>query len=165
MSRGPDLVLAIHPTSRAFGWVVFEGPLAPIDWGIANAKKNHSARCMVKFEKLLNQYQPRAVVFEKFEGAVRSDRQRLLAKTMIGFAANRDMETLIYSRADVGTAIVRKEAATRHAIASAVADLLPILRDRLPPARKLWQPEDGRQCLFDAAALGITHYVVTQRDV
>jgi Holliday junction resolvasome RuvABC endonuclease subunit len=121
---------------------------------------------MVKFEKLLNQYQPRTVVLEKFEGpnTVRTERLRLLATTMVGFAANRDLATPVYSRADVGAAVAKNATATRHAIALAVADLFPIFRQRLPPARRLWQPEDGRQSLFDAAALGITHYIVTRRD-
>src|SRR5258708_26295255 len=97
------LLLAIHPTSRGFGWILFEGPLVPVDWGIASAKVNRSAQCMVRFRQLLDQYQPSALILEKFEesDSRRSERIRSLAQTMRGFANNRDMDTLVYSREEV----------------------------------------------------------------
>jgi Holliday junction resolvasome RuvABC endonuclease subunit len=164
-SKTAGLVLAIHPTSRGFGWVLFEGPLAPVDWGIASAKTNRSARCMAKFEKLLNQYQPSAIILEKSDDgeSLRNNRIRLLVQTMRGFASNRDIDALVYSRTAVGAAVADDASATRYAVACAVSNHFPILRHRLPPARKLWLPEDDRQCLFDAAALGITHYALTRR--
>ena len=60
------LVLAIHPTSRGFGWVLFESPLTPVDWGLACVKVKRSDRSMARFEGLLNRYEPKVVVFEQF---------------------------------------------------------------------------------------------------
>jgi len=163
-SKIPGLVLAIHPTSRGFGWVLFEGPLVPVDWGIASAKVNRSTQCMGRFKQLLDQYEPSALILEKFgeDDSQRSERIRSLAQTMRGFANNRDMDTPVYSREEVSAAVTASTKATRHAVALAVAEQLPILQHRLPNARKLWQSEDDRQCLFDAAALGITHYKSTR---
>ena len=162
-SKPSGLVLAIHPTSRGFGWVLFEGSLVPVDWGIASAKVNRSAQCMVRFKQLLDQYQPSALVLEKFEedDSHRGERIRALAQTMHGFANNRNMDTPVYSREEVSITVTGNAKANRHAVARAVAVRLPILRHRLPEARKLWQSEDSRQGLFDAAALNITHYILT----
>src|SRR5665213_3222568 len=126
----PGLVLAIHPTSRGFGWVLFEGPLVPVDWGIASAKVNRSAQCMVRFKQLLDQYQPTTLILEMFDEneSQRSERIRLLAQTMRGFANNRDMDTPIYSREEVNAAVATGTKATRHAVALAVAEQLPILQ-------------------------------------
>jgi Holliday junction resolvasome RuvABC endonuclease subunit len=158
------LVLAVHPTSRGFGWVLFEGPLVPVDWGIASAKINKSERSMARFKQLLDQYQPSVLVLEKFEedNSNRGECIRTLAQTMRGFADNRDMDTPIYGREEVRATVTGNAKANRHAVARAVAQRLPILRNRLPEARKLWQSEDNRQCLFDAAALGITHDILTR---
>ncbi len=158
------LVLAIHPTSRGFGWVLFEGDLVPVDWGIASAKENRSAKCMARFQKLLDQYHPSALILEKFEedDSRRNDRIRTLVQTMLGFANNRDMDVLVYSREEIGTALTGNIKATRHEIALAVAEQMPFLQSRLPKSRKLWESEDWRQCQFDAAALGITHYDLTR---
>ena len=159
-SKLSGLILAIHPTSRGFGWVLFEGPIVPVDWGIASAKVNRSAQCMVRFKQLLDQYQPSALVLEKFDedDSRRGERIRALAQTMRGFANNRDMDTLVYSREEVIAAVTGGTKASRHTVALAVAEQLPILRHRLPTGRKLWQSEDKRQCHFDAAALGLTPY-------
>lgn len=164
-SHDPGLVLAARATARGFGWVLFEGPLAPADWGIVAARGDTSARAMRRFEKLLNQYHPATIVLEK-PGKERkgvSGRVRLLSQTMLGFAENRDIDVSIYTRSEVSIVVTGDEEATRHGVAQAVAAQLPILRHRMPPKRKPWLPEDDRQSLYDAAALGITHYALTHR--
>ncbi len=52
-------------------------------------------------------------------------------------------------------------AATRYEIAQAIAQHVPELRRHLPRERKPWMSEDFRQCLFDSAALALTHFAVT----
>jgi len=161
------LVLAVRPTTRGFGWALFEGPLALADWGIVAARGDTSVRAMRRFEKLLNQYRPSAVVLE-MSGPTRkgvSSRVRLLAKTIRGFAENRDIAVHLYTRSEISLAVAGDENATRHGVAKAVAAQLPILRHRMPPVRKPWMPEDDRQSLYDAAALGITHYTLTHKSV
>ena len=114
MSRFKEhgLVLAVHPISRGFGWVLFEGPMTPVDWGIASAKVNKSEQCMKRFKQLLDRYEPAAVIVEKFppEDARRGERIRTLAQTMRAFASNRDMDTLVYSREEVGAAVTESKA-------------------------------------------------------
>ena len=38
-----ERVLAIQPTTRGFGFAVFEGPQEPIDWGVKEVRKNKNA--------------------------------------------------------------------------------------------------------------------------
>lgn len=160
------LVLAVFPSSRGFGWVLFEGPMALVNWGIASVKTNRSAWCMTRFGRLLDMYRPEAVVLEANEGpkATVPGRVGILLQDMKGFAASRAIDVHAYSRAEVAATLVADESANRSDVARVVADLLPILRDRLPPPRRKWQAIDERRCLFDAAALGITHYRLTRSD-
>jgi Holliday junction resolvasome RuvABC endonuclease subunit len=120
---------------------------------------------MKQFEKLLDQYRPHAVVLEyrKPSSKPKSDRAGILSENMRGFASNRGIDVHVYSRAEVA-ALVSNENAKRSDVVEAVAKRFPILCDRLPSKRKRWQAEDGRRCLFDAAALGIAHYRITRRD-
>ena len=163
MRHDPGLVFAVRPTTRGFGWVLFERPLVPVDWGLVSARGDTSTRAMRRFEKLLNQYRPMTMVLEKPALARKgvSSRARLLADTMRGFAENRDIDVPLYTRSEISLIVAGDEEATRHAVAQAVAVQLPILRHRLPSKRKPWLPEDDRQSLYDAAALGITHYNFT----
>ena len=125
------LVLAVHPISRGFGWVLFEGPLIPVDWGIASAKVNKSEQCMKRFKQLLDRYQPSAVIVEKFpadDDSRRGERIRTLAQTMRGFA---EQSRYGYARYIAGTKsappLSGNTNATRHAVACTVAELLPVL--------------------------------------
>jgi Holliday junction resolvasome RuvABC endonuclease subunit len=158
------LTLAVHPTSKGFGWALFEGPQTPVDWGISSAKGDRSAASIKRFQELLDQFQPTVLLLEKFEGdeVRRSERLRELFASMQGSAASRDMQTYIYSRDDIGRTIANDADATRYDVAVAVSERLPFLKTRLPAKRKVWESENDRRCLFDAVALGLTHYALTQ---
>lgn len=164
MSRthAPALMLAVHPTSKGFGWALFEGPQALVHWGIASARGDRSTTSMKRFQQLLDQYQPTILLLEKFAGpgVRRNDRLRDLAASMQGTATSRDMGTHIYSRADIGRLVAGNPKTTRHKVALAVSERLPFLKMRLPNERKVWESEKERQCLFDAVALGIAHYAL-----
>jgi hypothetical protein len=158
--RRAELVLAVHPTARGFGWVVFEGPLAPYDWGIASAKPGRNARLTTRFERLLERYSPAVLVLEDFERRERAERIKYLCRWMIHLAHCRGMATPVYSIAVVRTCFASTGARTRHEIALAVSQYLSAFSHRLPQKRKAWSNEDPRQSLFDAAALAMTHYAI-----
>jgi hypothetical protein len=156
------LVLAVHPTSRGFGWVLFESPLSPVDWGIASAKQGRNARLLARFERLLNRYEPAVLVLEEFEGSTvrRVDRIQSLCRSMIHLAACKGMDTPVYSRAAIRTVFASIGAGTRYEIALAIAQRIDAFNHRLPRFRKPWLAEDPRQSLFDAAALALTYFAI-----
>ena len=47
--RRHDLVFAIYPQSRGFAFVLFEGWLAPVDWGVHEARgADKNTRCLAR---------------------------------------------------------------------------------------------------------------------
>ena len=156
------LLLAVHPTSRGFGWVLFESPLSPVDWGIASARSGRNARLLARFERLLNRYDPAILVLEEFESgsAKRAVNIQMLCRSMIHLASCKGMDTKIYNRAVIRTVFSNIGAATRYEIAQAIAQRIDAFSHRLPRYRKPWIPEDPRQSLFDAAALALTYFAV-----
>jgi Holliday junction resolvasome RuvABC endonuclease subunit len=161
-SQFQGLVFAVHPTTRGFGWVLFEGPLSVVDWGLASAKASRNARLIVRFERLLNRYEPAVLVLEEFEGRDgRADRIQMLCRQMIHLAASRGMDTPVFRRAAIRAVFSGAGATTRYEIAQVIAQHINSLSHRLPSKRKRWQSEDARQSLFDAAALALTHFGVT----
>lgn len=163
MSRHHDgLVLALHPTSRGFGWVLFESPLAPVDWGMASAKSGRNAKLLARFERLLNRYQPCVVVLEEYERETsqRRERIRLLCRSMQHLTLTRGIGVKVYRRSAVQACFGTIGAKTRYEIALAVAQHIEVFRKRLPPEPKVWIGEDARHALFDAAALAITYFAL-----
>lgn len=166
-STHQGLVLGIHPTSRGFGWVLFEGQMTPVDWGLASAKTGRNAKLLRRFERLLNRYQPAVIVLEQFEGhpGGRVGRIQSLCRSLVHIAHCRGVEAFIYERAVVRTCFASIGAKTRYEIAQAIAQRIDAFRRRLPPVRKQWESDDGRLGLFDAAALAITYFAVHGEDL
>lgn len=166
MSKIPfkrDLVLAVHPTSRGFGWVLFEGPLAPFDWGLSKTPSDKNAKCLGRITRLIEQYQPGTLVLEAFERGAsrRADRIQRLGRALVHLADNRGLEVRVLTRASIRLCFASIGAATRHEIALAVSNHIDAFRHHLPPVRKPWMSEDPRLGLFNAAAAGLSHYALT----
>ena len=159
------LVFAVHPTAKGFGWVLFESPLSPIDWGLASARTGRNARLLARFERLLKRYEPAVLILEAYEGraAGRSDRIKDLCQSMQHLAACQGIETRVYERSAIRLCFASTGAHTRYEIALTIAQRIDALSHRLPRKRSSWMNGDPRQSLFDAAALAVTYFAATGR--
>jgi len=163
MTPSPRLgfIIGVHPTSRGFGWIVFEGPFAPHDWGNALARRgDKNSKCLAYIEKLVARYEPEAIVLEAFEKrrSARADRIAHLGRAITAFAADRGIEVAIFSRGEVKTCFASVGAVSRQQIAEAISRSLPALAHRIPKPRRPWESDNPRMALFSAAALVLTYY-------
>lgn len=159
------LVLAVHPTSRGFGWVAFEGPFAPYDWGLVDARGDKNATCLRTLEVMIARLAPETLVVEDFDRrrSARADRISRLCRAMVSLAANRGLDVAIYSRGDVRACFASVGALTRQEIAEAVARHIDAFRHQLPKRRKAWDRESPWMSVFSATALVLTHYQLDAR--
>jgi hypothetical protein len=153
-----QLVCAIYPSTKGFGYAVFEGPSTLIDWGVKAVRgrpKNLSS--LRKVRDLLAFYRPDALVLENHQGrgSRRAKRIQTLINLIAAHAAEKRMSTALYSRADVRASF---GLTTKREIAEAIVREFPELEPRLPPVRKIWMTEDVRMNIFDAASLVITFF-------
>tara|TARA_R110002051_G_scaffold154470_3_gene226624 strand:+ start:840 stop:1340 length:501 start_codon:yes stop_codon:yes gene_type:complete len=156
---GSARVLGLHPTTRGFGWVVFEGVFKPVDWGLVSARGDKNAVCLRRLKRLLDRFEPEVLVLEAFDPDTTRRARRIarLCGAMLQIADDRGVESIIYCRADIRAAFAAVKATTRRQIAEAVARHLEPFRHRLPPPRRPWESEDAREALFAAAAVVLTH--------
>lgn len=153
------LVLALHATSRGFGYVVFEGPSSPYDWGVVGARGDKNAQCLRKIELMLDRYMPETLLLEEAKSvANRSGRIARLYAATASLATIRGIEVVIYTLGQIKTCFSSVGAVTRQEIAEAVGRHIDAFRHRMPKQRKPWQAEDRRMSLFCAAALALAHY-------
>jgi Holliday junction resolvasome RuvABC endonuclease subunit len=154
------LTMAVHPNTRGFGWVVFEGPFAPLDWGLVFTARDKNARCLAKLEKMLARFLPDTIILEEFERqmSARTERIKRLCRAMVSLAADRGVEVAIYAKGEVQACFASVGARTRREIAEAVARHIDAFRHRLPNKRQPWENEDRRMSIFAAAALVLTHF-------
>lgn len=157
---GEELVLAVFPTSRGFGYAVFEGPLGPVDWGVKEVRGDKNRQSLERIRELIEWFRPDAIVLEHCggSGSHRSDRVKCLVQGLKRLARRYDITIQSYSRAQMRAYFSRVGAVTKYEIAKAVAGQLPELEPWLPPPRKLWMSEDPRLSIFDAVALAFMFF-------
>jgi Holliday junction resolvasome RuvABC endonuclease subunit len=159
-----ELVLAIYPNSRDIAYTLFAAPLTPIDWGLKRIRgqKDRNARSLEMVNALITALRPDTIVIEdcETEECDRSDRIRRLYALIANLAESENLSLARYSKRRVKETFREAGTITRHEIALAIATHVPALSHRMPGMRKLWQSEDHRLAIFDAAALALTHYAV-----
>src|SRR5438105_4808427 len=99
-----ELVLTLYPSARGLAFVIFEGPLSPIDWGV-KAVRGSQDRIAILFEtakSLIERYQPEIVVLQGHRNASgRADHARRLEQMILTYAAGQNTEAHRYTREDV----------------------------------------------------------------
>ena len=156
-----ELVLAVYPNTRGFAFVVFEGALAPFDWGVKEMRgpRKHK-RCLKTIVEIVNQYQPDFLVVQdtSLQGTRRASWVTNLNAAVVELAEGRGTPVYAYSRADVQSAFAYLGLPNKQALAEVIAKHIPAFERYVPPPRKPWMSEDARMGLFDAAALGLVFF-------
>jgi hypothetical protein len=154
--RRRDLVLAIHLQSRGFAFVLFEGRLAPVDWGVFDARGvDKNTRSLMRIASLLTLHTPDVLVLQDMseQGTIRARRIQELNRRIAEVADERGILVLTYSRAQIVAQFEEFGSQTKHEIAETIAKHIPALGLYVPPTRKPWMSEDARMGIFDATAL------------
>jgi hypothetical protein len=157
-------IIALDVRPQNFGFVVFHGPNLILDWGIksfregVNAVKIPPAR---KLSILLDEFKPSAIVIRECETRGNRKKTKILP-TIQRQARRRGIPITFITRRDVNRAFVGFES-NKYEVASVLARQFPALASRLPPKRKIWQNEDYRMGIFDAAAVGVAYFTRRSR--
>jgi Holliday junction resolvasome RuvABC endonuclease subunit len=158
-------VLGIAPCVQGIGFIVFNGPRVPIDWGIKWTRGEKNVKGVVKVAELIERYQPNVVVFEDHhgEGSRRGKRIEVLLNAIAALVRRQNIKTARYSRGRVRQFFVSDGAVTKFQIAKAIVEEIPELAPRMPGERKIWLPEHANMSIFDAASLALTYFAtITQ---
>jgi hypothetical protein len=161
------LVFAAFPSTRGFGYAVFDGPKSLVDWGVKSVRsRQKNLESLRKIRELLAFYRPDVLVLEDYDGlgSRRAKRIQTLINLMTAHAADERIAIASFSRSEV-RACFSSTGSTRNKrrIAESIARKFPELGPRLPPVRRIWMSEDSRMNIFDAAALGITFFHTRSR--
>jgi RNase H-fold protein (predicted Holliday junction resolvase) len=155
----PSRIIAIDPTTKGFGYAILDLPLRLVAWGMAHIEGEKRSGAIARFEALLDQFRPDAVVLEDTTapGSRRYPRVRDLLEALAKVARERGIQVQSVSRlAVIGYFSSKEDQATKHSIATTLAVAYPELAEKVPKKRKTWQSEDERISVFDALSLAVT---------
>ncbi len=157
-------VLAIDPTHRGFGYVVFEGPEFLVDWGVRSVHSPKNPRCAESAARLIDLYRPDVLILEDASatGCRRQARVRGLLDELVTLARQRGVRVHRVSRQNVRKTFASQGASNKYRIARVIATRFPELTPHLPPERKPWMSEDQRMAMFDAAAFALAFFLASK---
>lgn len=161
--RSPARVLAIDPTPRGFGFIVFEGQQNVVDWGVRSGRKvsiERGQQLLMKVADLLHRYRPHVLVLEDTgaQGCRRSGRARLVIESAANLGLYQGTAVRRIDASKVRKTFRASGARTKYEVACYIAMKLPEIALWLPKARKFWNGEDYRMAVFDAAALALAYF-------
>ena len=155
------LVLSLAPMSKGFGFVLFEAPLAPFDWGVREVRGALKNRRILKFvEGMIDRYAPIVLVLEDWtdDACRKSKRIMALYAALVELARKNCVQLVRVTKGSVRRCFMHVVPCNKYEIALAIAKAIPALSYQIPPVRKIWMSEDPRQSLYDAAALGLAYF-------
>jgi hypothetical protein len=155
------LVLAIHPITNGFGYVLMTSPLSPVDFGVKSIRRNEkNAESLKAVAALVETHNPEVLVLEDptAPGSQRKPRIRRLVDAIVAYAQNEVLDLRVLSRDQVRECFKSVSARTRQEIAVSIAHRVPALKRFLPPPRKRWNSESSNMSIFAAAALALTYF-------
>jgi len=147
-----DLIVGIDPTSRGFAFAVLEAPAYLVDWG-ERIVPTGSGTLLRKVDELLAYHQPAVLVVE--DAAAKDCRRRKRGREEIRRierrAKARGVRVARVSRLAVRDTLARGK--SKYEVALRLAQVFPVLADRLPRRRKPYMSEDQRMNVLDALGL------------
>lgn len=158
------LILAFYPHARGFAYVLFEGRDFPVDWAMSDVRTNQKLSSILpRLERLLDQSAPDVLVLRAMEEGIGRLRSAKLHQAMSELAKRRGIPVVQISRNQIRQAFAHLTTPNRQSIAKEIARIVPWLARFAPPRRKIWNGEDRRMGLFDAASLGVTFFEEQRR--
>ena len=160
-------VLAIDPTHRGFGYVIFEGPNFLIDWGVRHVEGPRNKASIAAAAELITRYRPRIMVLEDVtaRGCRRRRRVRELVEVLDRYGRERGLTVRKIAQTKVKRTLLPFGIRNKNQTAQFVAARFPELARYLPPERKPWMSEDLRTAIFDAAAFALASFGLAGREL
>lgn len=156
-AKEQSVILSVFVNRIGFGFTVFEGE-ALIDWGAKDLRRTRHASALQAFRTLVESYRPTVIAMreDSRDETHRSERVRSLLRRMRQLARRKGITVKRASRDAIQAYFREVDARNKYEVASEIARRFPELEDRLPRVRKLWEAEEYRMGIFDAAAVALT---------
>jgi hypothetical protein len=165
MSGSPQKrILAIDPTHRGFGYVIFEGPDFLIDWGVRHVVGPKNKASIAAAAELITRYRPRIMVLEDVaaKDCRRRRRVRELVEIMDQYGRERGLTVRKVAQARVKRTFLPFGIQNKNQMARLIAARFTELARAVPPERKPWMSEDSRMTIFDAAAFALAFFLASK---
>jgi Holliday junction resolvasome RuvABC endonuclease subunit len=154
-------VLGFHPSSRGFGWVLFEDSRSLFDWGTVDVRVDkRNKTTLARLDAILDRYRPDVLAMESHDD-VRVQRCPRIQRLYLAVERRAEQRYIIVhpvSRSQIASSPRMNGSKTRQEVAEAVAACIGALKPHLPKPRQIWVGERSAMRLFCAAACAVAYF-------
>lgn len=153
-------VLALFPNHLGVGYALFDSPKNLIDYGIGYIQPVNSKKSLERVKKYVAFYKPDVVIVREIaEQRVKKNKRTFkLIKKICDQARSENLQVITYTRTQIKEVFEQFEASSKYHISKKIIAWFPHLEGLQFPKRKRWMNENHNTGVFDAIALGITHF-------
>ena len=153
-----DVCLGLSVQSSVIGFAVYSRAVGLLDWGTICCRYGRGERALLKITDLFETYHPIQLSIDDHRAKAfrRGETARSRIKQTIRLARNRKVTVSRLSPSELKQGLKLSPSSNRYEIAVLIAELFPVLADRLPQPRKIWQSEPRGMSMFMAVALAVT---------
>jgi hypothetical protein len=153
-------IIAIDLRFRRSGFATFEGPRRLLDFGTIDLRLKESENGGSRFSDLIKLAAPKVVLVkrERWENLADRSEAKPLIDALTNQAAAHLIEIRFLEQSALNSTFQNFGCKTKADISTSLARIFPELIWKLPPERRIWQPEHSRQTVFDAIALGMAFW-------
>jgi len=156
-------ILALYPNPKGFGYALMEDPLIVNHCQVVVIRPISNKKLMKRIREYIDYFKPSIVVLEDYNGkqSRKSKRVEHLIDQIRSEAKKRGIDIASYSRERIRYVFRRFDAWNKHEISEVIVRNIDSLKCYLRPKRLFYKSEPYTMGIFDAVALGVTHYYLT----
>ncbi len=159
-----QVVLAVFPNTRGFGYACVQGKDRLLDAGIANIRPVNNHKVVDRMMAYLDYFRPALVlVRDPAAGPESGQRKRAaeLVERMVAMCDAMRLPVFRYTREQVNDVFSACGITSKHGIAEALAARFKVTWD-VPRKARAYEKEDYHMGKFDALALVVAHCYLTE---
>ena len=160
--RKTDVLIAFFINARGFGIAVMEDALTVLNAYnvVIHQYPIRNRKILTKIKEKIDFYLPSVIILEdaKGYGSRKSKRVKKVISLIEKYAEDQKLVVKKYSRNDIRFVFSSFHAHSKYEIAKVITENIKALPIKLPDKRKSHEPEHYSMSIFDAIALGITHF-------
>ncbi|MBS3915824.1 MAG: hypothetical protein KG003_15115 [Bacteroidetes bacterium] len=158
------ITLVLYPNTFGVGYVICENAQSIIDYGLKKVRPLTVQKYVDKIRWLYEFSKPDVVILRDYrnDDYKVSKRTQKVLNELQSLAGALNLNVYSYSRLQIKDVFSEFKASTKYEIAKQLTTWYPQLRSKMPSYRKSYMAESYHMGVFDAFALAIVHFYLTE---
>ena len=155
-----ERIISIYPNTFGFGYAILSDKGEILDNGMISIRPVNNDKCFKRIQEIISYFLPEILIIENPENSNKSKRVKALLAKIANYGKG-NLKIYKYSKEQIRNTFEVFNAKNKFEISRKISEVYPELKNKLPEKRKVWEPENYYQGIFDALSLVHTHYYLT----